>query len=342
LPIPASPAAAGALGPTDAGSKGKLLTQAVYNEIPEFGVVPAEGLDYARMRAVGIRFDGCFPKPAGCEAQIRIVMQPVTDKGATLDSALHLFYTLAESELAEVVPELRRLRALAPEVQDAPLAVHAGLVAQGLDGAYGAALRELVLKYAGDQNLTRMTFFLRAPPTAFDEWFFGGFDRVAGKLQALDIVGVGKVNQMVRREDLADGYQYELTPSPKVPEDIDVLLTSEKAKAATAEARSAALAALARIENPQKGGPDKLSCAGCHVSTFVRETTRAKHGLDLATLPDAFQSSRDLTRTGGAATTVASLRAFGYFDKQAMIGDRVINESAAVVDDLEKRFPAAK
>lgn len=340
VPIPASPAAPGALGPTDAGAKGVLLPEDVYDKVPKFGVKPAQGLDYARMRAVAIRFDGCFPGKDGCEAQIRVVMQPITDAGATLDSALHLFYRLDESELGPVVAELRRLRTLAPEVRDAPLDVHAGLAAQGLDGAYGKRLRELVLKHAGEQNLTRMTFFLRAPPRQ-EEWFFGGVDRAGGQTQVMNIVGVGKANQRVDRPIAAEGYTYQLTPAPKIPEDMNALLSTEAAKAATPEARAAALSALVRIENPEKYGPDALSCAGCHVATFVREATRASFGLDATKLPasDAFKSARDLTLKGEAITTPSSLRAFGYFDAKVMISNRVVNESAAVVDDLEKRFP---
>jgi len=114
VPIPANPQAAGFLRPSSAGERGKLLPQAVYDKIPEFPVVPAEGLDFARMRVVGIRFDGCFPAPAGCEPQIRLVMQPITDEGATLDSSLHLFYRLTEEELGAVVLGLRQLKELAP------------------------------------------------------------------------------------------------------------------------------------------------------------------------------------------------------------------------------------
>lgn len=343
VPIPASPAAPGALGPTDAGARGELLTQAIYDKIPKFGVKPSQGLDYARMRAVAIRFDGCFPGKSGCEEQIRLVMQPITDDGKTLDSALHLFYRLTPDELPSLVQELRRMRTLAPEVKDAPLDVHAALAAQGLDGAYGKALRDLVLKRCGEQNFVRMTFFLRAPPRQ-EEWFFGGFDRdpADGKMTQLDIVGVGKQNQRVDRPITPEGYTYTFTPSPKTPEDIDVLLTSEAAKAATPEARQAALAGLMRIENPGKYGPDQLSCAGCHVATFVREATNKAFGLDGAKLPDAFTSSRDLSLRGEARSTVSSLRAFGYFDDKPMIANRIVNESAAVVDDLEKRFPPKK
>ena len=339
LPIPASPAAAGALGPTSEGERGPLLPQAVYDKIPKFGVKPAQGLDYARMRVVGVRFDGCFPGAAGCEAQVRLVMQPITDKGTTLDSALHLFYRLTETELPELVTGLRKLRALAPEVQDSPLDVHAALVAQGAEGPYGTGLAELVLRYAGEQNLSRMTFFLRAPPVV-EEWFFGGFDREGGVLQVMNIVGVGKGNQRVDHIT-TDGYRYDMTPAATAPENPGVLLSSALAKAATDAERTASLGAFLRMENPEKHGPDQLSCGGCHISTFVTGFARRELQMDVAAHPDAFKSPRDLTVRGESATTPSSLRAFGWFDARPMIANRVVFETAQVVDDFEKRFPPA-
>ena len=338
IPIPASPAAEGHLGPTDAGERGELLPQAVYDKIPKFGVKPAEGLDYARMRAVGIRFDGCFPAPAGCEPQIRIVMQPITDQGTTLDSALHLFYRLSEDELAQVVTRLRELRALAPEQTDAPLDVSPALVAQGMTGAYGTGLRDLVLKFAGEKNLVRMTFFLRAPPRQ-EEWFFGGFNRSGETMTSLDIVGVGKGNQRVDRPIVENGFKYEFTPAGNGPEDVSVLLSTESATAATAQAREAALGAFARIANPDKHGPDDLPCAGCHVVSYVAAVIKDKFGQDMLAQPDAYKSKRDLGLRGQATLTPSSLRAFGWFKDQPMISVRVVNESAAVLDDLDKRFP---
>jgi len=341
VPIGANPKAPGHLGPKDEGMRGQLLPQAVYDKIAKFGVEPDEGLDYARMRVVAIRFDGCFPAPAGCEPQIRLVMQPITDKRATLDSAIHLFYRLTEEELGAVVTSLRKLRALAPEQQDSPLDVSPALVAQGMEGAYATGLNELVTTYAGEQNLVRMTFFLRAPPIQ-EEWFFGGFARNGATMTPLDIVGVGKNNQRVNRPEKPGGYEYIHVPSPTKPEDITVLLTSAAAKAATPADVEKALGAFARIENPQKYGPDQLPCAGCHMTTFATEYAKANLGLDVAQQPDAFKSTRDLTVRGEAATTPSSLRAFGYFGAKPMIAKRVVHETAAVLDDLEKRFPLVK
>jgi hypothetical protein len=332
IPLPSSPAAPGNFAPTDSGARGELLPLAVYDAIPKFGVKPAQGLDYTRMRAIAIRFDGCFATPTeatGCAAQIRIVMQPITSKGATLDSAVHLFYRLTDDEISEVVNELRMLRKLAPEQSDAPLDINPALLAQGMEGPYGVGLRSLVLKYAGEQNLVRMTFFLRAPP-AVEEWFFGGFDRANGSLTQLNIVSIGKTN----------AYQYDFVPAGKSPEDTRALQSSASAAAASPEALDAVLGAFARIENPSKYSPDQLPCAGCHVATFVTAHARTALGKSTRTLPDAFTSKHDLRLKGESETTASSLRAFGYFDKKPMISNRVVFESASVLDDFESRFPA--
>ncbi|MFM2151741.1 MAG: hypothetical protein RL199_176 [Pseudomonadota bacterium] len=340
VPLPRTPDEKPLLAPTDTGVKGRLLPKTVLDAVPRFPFVPADGLDAAPLRAVGVRFDGCFPGKAGCEPQIRVVLQPVKTDGTALDSALHLFFRLTEDELVLVTTELRRLRTLAPEVADAPLDVHAALVAQGPDGAYGSALRDLVLTYAGEQNLSRVTFFLRAPPQQ-ETWFLGGFDRVDGKLEVIEIVGVGKGNQRVIRTNLATGWQYVLTPEGNSPEDGRVLLDSATADAATDDARRKAYASFLRVENPDKHGPDALPCAGCHVSTFVADEAGRRFGLKPADFPgDAFTSGHDLTVRGGASRNPTSLRAFGWFQKEPMLSQRVVNESAAVVDDLERRFPS--
>jgi hypothetical protein len=339
VPLPASLDAPGHLAPTSAGARGELLPKGVYDEIPEFPVEPAQGLDYDAMRVVGIRFDGCHPRPDGCEAQIRLVMQPVSALGTSRDSALHLFYRLDDAELPELVRELRRLRELAPEVAAGPLDVHPALVAQGVGGVYGAALSEVVLRFAGEQNLVRMTFFLRAPPLQ-EVWFFGGFERIDGALEVMEIAGLGKSNQQVLRPEVEEGYDYDVNPLSSVPAVERPLLSTATAAAVSEEQRSAAFGAYLRLLNPRLVAPDDVSCAGCHVASYVLDQTKLTHGLDPADFADTFAiEGHDLGLRGGALQTPSSLRAFGWFKRDPMISQRVVNESAVVVDDLEQRFP---
>ncbi len=336
FPAPSGPADEGYLLGASEGPAGVLLPRDVFDAIPTFPVKPVDGLVYDRMVVLGVRFDACFPGVDGCEAQVRLVLQPVSPAGLPRDSALHAFYSIPKGDLPAVIAELRRLHTLAPEVKDGTLDVHPALVAQGVTGPYGTALRDLVLRYAGDRNLVRTTFFLRAPPTQ-EVWFLGGFDRVEGKLQTIDVVGVGKQSQRVIRPETADGYEYQLTPSPKVPEDISVVLSSAAAKSATAEERSAAASALARIENPRAHSVDQLSCAGCHVTSVVRAHLERTHALDVGSLSDAFPAR--VKTSSKASETPSSLRAFGYFGQEPMVSNRTLHETESVLADIEKRFP---
>ena len=341
FPRPASLEDLGYLRPDDEGARGILLPQEVFDTVPGFPVVPRDGIAYARMRVLSLRFDACGGNGEVCVPQIRLVMQPIATDGTPRDSALHLFYALTDEELPMLVRELRQLRLLAPEVRDSPLDVHAALLAQGVEGAYGTALREVVLRYAGEQNLVRVTFFLRAPPTT-EVWFFGGLERDGeGILRVMNIVGVGRGNQRVIRTLVADGYQFDVTPNATMPEDGSALLTSASAEAADDATRRAALASYLRLENPNTYVPDALPCAGCHLAGFITAEAERRFGLTGAQFPDdIFTSHFDLSVRGAALTTPSSLRAFGWFGDEPMIVPRTIHESAHVVEDIERRFPA--
>ena len=140
--------------------------------------------------------------------------------------------------------------------------MHPVLSEQGLDGEYASELKALLLRHAGEENLTRMTFFLRAPPEQ-EVWFFGGFDRaVDGTLSAMDIVGLDGGNQRVIRTEVTDGYDYLLTPEALAPEDGSTLFTSAAANAASSAARNEAFASFLRVQNPTIYPVAELPCAG--------------------------------------------------------------------------------
>jgi hypothetical protein len=339
FPSPSSGAAPGYLTAADEGDLGVLLPPVVFDAIPTFPVLPAQGLDYDRMRVIAVRFDTCGRRPDACRPEIRVVMQPINADGAARDSALHLFYELTPSAMGDVVEALRGMRAVSGESVGAPLDVHPSLAAQGVTGPYGAALRALLLRHVGEQNLLRVTFFLRAPPVQ-EVWFFGGLERAEGDFAVMNIVGVGRGNQRVIRTPVDGGYEYVVTPVGMAPEDGRALLSSAAAAAATDPQRRAAMGSYLRVENPLRYVPDQLPCAGCHLSAFVTAEATRRYGLDPAGFTeDRFRSERDLTRRGGASEQPSSLRAFGWFNRTAMIAQRTVNETAAVLDHLEANYP---
>ena len=95
------------------------------------------------------------------------------------------------------------------------------------------------------------------------------------------------------------------------------------------------------MENPDRYVPDQLPCAGCHLATYVLAEAGRTHGVTPEGFAaDRFTSRHDLSLRGGAGDVSSSLRAFGWFNADAMIAQRTVNESAAVIDDLDRRYPA--
>jgi hypothetical protein len=342
MPLPATISAAGHLTPTSAGALGELFPRALYERIPQFPHMPADFLKYETLRVLAVRFDGCFKKAGACEAQIRLVLQPLRSVGAS-DAAVHLFFPVGKEAMQGIVAKLREMRALAPEaLVDGALDVHPSLLAQGMEGAYGTALNQLVLEHCGLQALSRMTFFLRAP-SAVEQWVLGGLDIKDGKYTPIAIPGSG-TRQNVLQHETAKGpmFRYELVPLPVAPVDLTKALSTTLLDATSGESRIAALGALNTVLNPQKLGADDVHCASCHVASYIAGYAQSQLKEDLAAAPSSYLAAapkgRNLEVRGGALSNRTSLRGLGYFQKTPMISPRVVYESAEVLEDFETNW----
>lgn len=338
-PLPASSDDPNYLSASDDGAYGTLFPRGLFLQIPTFPATTEETLVLRLLRVVSLRFDACGGTPENCRPEVRLVMQPIAEDGRAGDSALHLFYDIEDFDAA--VTALRDLRALEPETAvDAPLDVHPSLAAQGVGGAYGAALREVVLGLTGEERLRRVTFFLRAPSTV-PNWFMGGFEVEVGEMTALDIEGVGDDVQQVLLTETDTSFTYDVNPPGASPEDGRAFFSTEAMAAATDAERQEAMASYLRVENPDVYVPDQLACVGCHLSTFVTTVAARDHGLQATDFPDdAYTSTaRDLQVNGGAATNATSLRGFGWFDYDPMISRRTVNETAHALDRIEADYP---
>ncbi len=336
LPDPEDPTQ---LRASDVGAYGELFPEDLSDQIPTFGATSDDMLVYSMLRVVSLRFDACGGMPESCRPEIRLVMQPISRDGRARDTALHLFYYI--DDFAETVATLRELRALEPETAvSAPLDVHPSLVAQGVDGAYGAALRERVLELTGVDRLHRITFFLRAPSTT-PNWFMGGFEVVDGETSTLKIEGVRDDVQQVILDAAGESYNYQISPAGISVEDGSDFLSSEAMAAATDTQRAEAFASYLRVENPKVYVPDQLSCVGCHLSTFVTGVAEREYGLMASAFPDDgyVSATRDLQLRSGAANNPTSLRALGWFDFDPMISRRTVNDTAQVLDTIEADYP---
>jgi len=155
------------------GSRGVLFPASIFQKISIAGSASSGGIGgpmlapYANMRVVALRLDPCFaelnPTPTAptCRNQLRLVFQEleVLSTGVSaFDSGVHALYSITRSELLTILNEIVRLReAAGGQSGKGPLAPHALMVAQGLTGAFSTALQKLILQYAGEQNLVRVT-----------------------------------------------------------------------------------------------------------------------------------------------------------------------------------------
>ncbi len=338
-PLPATSEDPNHLRASDDGAYGTLFPRELFLQIPTFPATTDETLVLRLLRVVSLRFDACGGTPDDCRPEVRLVMQPIAEDGRAADSALHLFYAIDDFDAA--VAALRELRALEPETAvDAPLDVHPSLVAQGVGGAYGAALREVVLGLTGEDRLRRVTFFLRAPSTT-PNWFMGGFEVEEGVMTTLDIEGVADSIQQVLLTETGTTFAYDVNPPGASPEDGRAFFSTEAMAAATDAERQATMASYLRVDNPAVYVPDQLSCVGCHLSTVVTTAAERDYGLQASDFPDdAYTSTaRDLQLRGGAGANATSLRGFGWFDFDAMISRRTVNETAHTLDKIEADYP---
>jgi hypothetical protein len=289
---------------------------------------------------VAIRFDLCDrPTPGACatgdDGRLRLVFQPVFLSGMPQanDVAVHAFYPIPNGELAGVVDELRALAKLSSTPTGAPLR----LTAQS--AAYNDALRALVMRYAGAAKLTRMTLFAQNAFTASLNWAFRGEELKGGAFAPIEIPTVSQVQQ---RTILVGGdTTYQTMPVADSPAGFALAIDSAAFGAASPAAQMQALEAMAEIQNPLKQTAETVQCLGCHVTTFLTARRAQVAGVDPTAVTGRYSSRFDLTMTGMSTANNRSLRAFGYLFAEPMISQRVINDSAQVLVEIEARFPPA-
>ena len=68
--------------------------------------------------------------------------------------------------------------------------------------------------------------------------------------------------------------------------------------------------------------------------------TRAPNfGIDPLTLPGRYTSKFDLSTAGGKSAESQAIRALGYIARLPLISQRVVNDTAQTLTELEQRYP---
>jgi hypothetical protein len=290
---------------------------------------------------------------------MRLVFQPLDDGQLTLstqeeagstalafDIGFHAFYTIRNDEISSAIEALRALARMAPP-QAGMLRPSPALLSASKDG-YATMLRSFVRRFGGDSRLVRLT--LNALPVgSLDRWILRGVEKKNGAF--VDINMVNSTVITVDSSPIADEITLTLLPydpfvmyfvrpetdtplgfasaiSPALPLDPD------------AGPNLVSLAALAAVENPLLNTAQTVACVACHVSTVVMNARASSAGIDPTMLPGSYTSNYDLSVAGGQLpNTPHTLRALGYLHDLPMISQRVVNDTAQTLTEIEQRYP---
>jgi hypothetical protein len=331
----------GFLDATTEGGAGVLLPRAVLDALPELTVTDEPEDLYDALIVTGARLDPCFREGEGappCAANVRLVLQPIRpaleDEAAPVgepvarDAALHAFFAATDAaELVAAVSALARARSDAGHDGAGPLDVHPLL--RDADGR--ARVAAILLPLLGERRLTRVTATgVHAGNTA---WTFAGIDVLGDDLLPMTIPRTGgAVEQHLISDALPGAIRAIVQPAPTAGDNFAVLLDDAAAGAAPLTDRQAAFDAAARVENPLWHNPGTVDCATCHVAAAARAVALARDTLTPS--PDAYTSATHDLTTSSAFADSRLIRAFGYRFRTLALSPRVVNESAAVADEV--------
>jgi hypothetical protein len=364
FPLPSSaPDVDNLLAASARGAQGTLLPSALYASVGPIAGSTMMKTDgggiffsaiYADLHVVAMRIDPCFaslapdPHGVGCAAQLRLVVQEVragaTGGASTFDSALHLFYSLTRPQLLTLARALVALRvANADDVTLGPLAPHPIMVRQGLDGAFSKGVRQLILQYAGENNLVRV-----AQLDIVDgilAWNLAANDVTNAATATTTPFQIPTLPAGITTDSLTTGAT--LTPfsvmliTTTTSADNFIALDDGKAASLSAATRQSAFDALVRVENPTLNSANTIDCALCHLATPTEQLVAfPDFALDdragpFAFLPDGKSvNAADLVPTFNTSGGRLDMHAFSYVGQDASINQRVVNETAAVVEYL--------
>jgi len=348
-PLPAStatPVLLRGLDPADDGTA--LVPRALFDRLVNDAEIGGRSIvasgTYERVHLVAVRFDLCDrhlpgPCPEAEDARLRLVFQPlaVGSVGVEADDVgFHAFYTIRNDEIPGAVRALRDLARIAPS-QSGPLRVSPALAAAD-PAAYAAKLRAFVKRYGGDARIVRLTMNARSRISAQILWMLRGVEAKEGVFGDIKIAGSTAIIEQVA---FGGSPSFDVMPVTDTPAGFQDAIRSWIFDGADLARKRELMVTLAAVENPLSHTAETIACVGCHVSTVLMKARAASSGIDPETLPGRYTARFDLSIAGGkSADSMLTIRALGHFAKEAMISQRVANDTAQTLTEIEHRFPA--
>lgn len=352
MPLPSSLTQDGLLKVDSADKRGALLAKDILGGIP----ILAPGMDReqseAALRVVGVRIDPCFPLPTpqACQRQLRLVWQPLElaagNRVTSVDAALHSFYVLSDSEFESLAQDLQSWKGRYPAQTDQlSLQVHPAWQKDLDSSASLAAFNRIVLKYAGRDNLSRLTVMVLRGMN--NMWVFAALEVQSDKMNFLPVPRLGGkqsqafVNVAVPADFFSGG---GMTPRPNGDDTLNNLVAeSSKLETKSEDLIRHEVKAAYRVENPKNFTPENMDCVSCHVAMpAIQWVLNKRPDLKVAQHweQEIYKNNKyNLSNVSPEMWNTQAIRAMGYFGSNIALSQRVINESAEVADLLNQMFP---
>lgn len=349
MPLPRNLEDTGLLKISAMGRGGDLIPEVLIEQIPFLS--PQINKESAKevLRVFGVRIDPCFPLPTpqSCQRQLRVVWQPIEKdfdgNVRTVDAALHSFYVLTDKEFIALLNDIKAWKTkFSVQTEYLPLQIHPAWQQLGTESPSLAAFHRIILKYAGKENLSRVTAMLLRRGGLM--WTFAGYEVAGDELKLLEIPRLeGKRSQAFMNlayppDKFSNG---GLSPAPQGDDIINnLVLGSDLLEERHEETIRNESRAAYRIENPQVFNPENMDCATCHVAQPAIHwvlSQRPSLKVDQIWNADIYKNLRyNLENKSPGVANTRIIRAFGYFEADMAISQRVINESAEVADSLNQ------
>ena len=294
---------------------------------------PRVDVNLQRLRVVAVRFDLCDralpgPCPRSADGVLRVVLQPVLSNPPSVeDIALHAFFPVPAGDLPRFVDGLRGLA----EVQGLPRTAPLQVVPPRPE------LAALINPYLSADRLLRLTLFGQESERSAVVWVFRGEELQGGRLRPIVIPGIDAGTQEVL---LFSGDSFSLVPVADAPPGFERATMASSFRAATAAEQLESVRALLAVDNPLRHTSNTVQCASCHLTTTVTPARAADAGIAVTSLPERYDTGEvDPTPLGPPETRRRTMRNLGYFESVPLVSQRVVNETAHTLEEVEARFP---
>ena len=362
LPIPKSAADLNAnyINAMDIVGTGPLVSSANLSLFDWSKIQPdldlRERANIDRLAVVGVRLDPCFKDlfSEACRPQIRLVMQPIdftTGVPKAGDLGVHLFFDTSREEIVQLIRFASDYRAktFGDASSGAPLQIHPVVSQQGAAGAFWSAMRPQILNVLNSAAKSRIAFFTVFP--SLHAWMFESFNLNGSSASAIAIAGIGSTIERIQNRAQTAPHDFLVTDGTlpaKVggtDQTFDYLQDSVSFRRSGTGRTNPLVNSLERIENPTMHLPGTIDCLSCHSTPSIKESLRR------STNPLLRSNSTFVSSTLPAAALLNiteesyqsnDFRLFGFRNSNPIIGQRVINETASIIDSLAPELSVAR